>query len=342
MLLKDGWYSAIWSNDIGQAPVARTVCNEKLVLFRTESGQVVALEDRCCHRAAPLSLGKVIGDNIVCGYHGLKFAPSGICVEVPGRDHVPQGAVVRSYPAVEKGAIIWVWLGDQNKANPTKIPDLPWLDSPGWTKTPGYIHLKANYLLLIDNLLDVTHVAYLHENTLFGDPKEATEPAKVVRLEDGIRVERWLINVNPPPIFARASGFDGKVDRWQIITWKAPSTVYLDIGCAKTGTGAPQGDRSQGISIWSNHLMAPETDTTTHYQYGYARNFLQDDQEMSHYLREGTRAAFLQDVEMLEAQQTNVAGGAIGRRIDLWADAGQIQARRMLGNLIQAAESAPS
>lgn len=336
MFLRNGWYPVIWGSEVGARPVARTVLKEPLVLFRTASGRVVVFEDRCCHRAAPLSRGKVVGEQLVCGYHGLRFAPTGACVEVPGQAHVPPGGAVRCYPAAEKWAVIWVWPGDPAKADPGTIPDLPWLDTPGWTKTPSYIHLKANYQLLVDNLLDVTHVPYLHENTLAGDPSEATTPAKTERLNDGVRVGRWLIDVNPPPIFARAGGFDGKVDRWQFVTWKPPSTVYLDIGCAKTGTGAPEGDRSQGISIWSSHLITPETETTTHYLFGYARNFRQDDPEMSKFLLEGSRAAFLQDVGMLEAQQTNLADGTIERRIDIWADAAQLQARRMLDRLIEA------
>ena len=164
-------------------------------------------------------------------------------------------------------------MGDPAKADRSKIEVLPWLDSPEWTATPGYLHLKSNYLLLIDNLLDLTHVAYVHKKTIAGDPREATTPTKTERVENGVRNGRWMIDFMPPPLFAKVGNFTSNVDRWQHVTWKAPATVYLDVGCAKTGTGAPQGDRSQGISIWSTHLATPETETSTHYFFCFARNF---------------------------------------------------------------------
>jgi phenylpropionate dioxygenase-like ring-hydroxylating dioxygenase large terminal subunit len=213
---------------------------------------------------------------------------------------------------------------------------MPWLSDHGWTLTPSYLRIEANAQLLIDNLLDYTHVAHLHKNTISGDPREATTPTKTERLNDGVRVGRWMIDFKPPPLFAKAGGFDGNVDRWQHATWRPPSIVYMDVGAAKTGTGAPEGDRSHGISIWSNHLVTPETETTCHYHFGFARNFQLDDQAMSKLLDEGTVATFLEDKVMLEAQQKNLKGGAIDGLIHIAADAAQIQARRMLDELVRA------
>ena len=164
-----------------------------------------------------------------------------------------------------------------------------------WTLTPGYMRIDANAQLLVDNLLDYTHVAHLHKATISGDPREATTPTKTERLNDGVRVGRWMIDFKPPPLFAKAGGFTGNVDRWQHATWRPPSIVYMDVGAAKTGTGAPEGDRSQGISIWSTHLVTPESDTTCHYHFGFARNFQRDDAEMSKLLYDGTVATFMED-----------------------------------------------
>jgi phenylpropionate dioxygenase-like ring-hydroxylating dioxygenase large terminal subunit len=336
MFLRNGWYAAIWSNDLSDRPVGRTFLNEKVVLFRNASGQVAALEDCCCHRAAPLSKGELNGDYLACGYHGLKYDISGQCVEVPGQNIVPRGAKVRSYPLREKWGVVWIWMGEPAKADETKIPSLTWLADPNWTATPGYIHLKSNYQFLIDNLLDLTHVAYVHKKTLAGDPREATTPTKTERLPDGVRVGRWMIDFIPPPLFAKAGNFTGKVDRWQFATWSPPSTVYLDVGCAKTGTGAPEGDRSQGISIWSSHLVTPETEDSSHYMFCFARNFGVGDAAMSKLLYEGSKATFLEDAEMLEAVQRNRCGGSLDGLIDIGADAAQLQARRMLAQLIDA------
>jgi phenylpropionate dioxygenase-like ring-hydroxylating dioxygenase large terminal subunit len=96
MFLRNGWYSAIWSRELKDKPVGKTFLNEKVVLFRNDRGQVGALEDCCCHRAAPLSLGEVSGATLACGYHGLKFDVTGRCVEVPGQSEVRSGAKVRS------------------------------------------------------------------------------------------------------------------------------------------------------------------------------------------------------------------------------------------------------
>jgi phenylpropionate dioxygenase-like ring-hydroxylating dioxygenase large terminal subunit len=339
MFLRNAWYAATWSHELKERPIGRTMLNDKIVLFRSTSGQPAALEDCCCHRAAPLSKGEVAGEYLVCGYHGLKYDVNGQCVEIPVQAHVPRGAKVRSYPVHEKWNVVWIWMGDPAKADTSSIPDMYWLDDPNWTPTPGYLHLKCNYLFIVDNLLDITHITYVHKNTLSGDPREAAVLPKPERLPDGVRVGRWMIDFNPPPLFAKAGNFEGKVDRWQFSTWKPPSIIYLDIGCAKTGTGAPEGDRSQGISIWSSHLITPETETSSHYMFCYARNFGVGDQEMSKLLYEGSRAAFLEDVAMLEAVQVNRHEGSLEGLIDIGTDTAHLQARRLLNNMISAEQS---
>jgi len=339
MFLRNGWYTALWSHELADKPVAKTFLNEKIVLFRNASGQVGALEDSCCHRAAPLSMGHLEGAHLVCGYHGLKFDVNGKCIEVPGQPEVPAGAKVRSYPVHEKNRVVWIWMGEAAKADPAKIPDMPWLSSPKWEATPGRLHVKTNYQFILDNLLDLTHVAHVHKNTIAGDPREATTPTKTERLNDGVRVGRWMLDFVPPPLFAKAGNFKENVDRWQFVTWHPPGVVYLDVGCAKAGTGAPQGDRSQGISIWSSHLVTPETEHTSHYMFGFARDFGLGDAEMSKLLFEGSRATFLEDVEFLEAVQSNRADGSLDGLIHITADAAQLQARRMLTSLIGAEQA---
>jgi phenylpropionate dioxygenase-like ring-hydroxylating dioxygenase large terminal subunit len=334
MFLRNGWYSAVWSHELKDQPVGKIFLNEKVVLFRNSSGQVGALADCCCHRAAPLSRGELAGPYLACGYHGLKFDVNGTCVEVPGQSDVPAGAKVRSYPVCEKRNVVWIWMGEPAKADPAKIPDMPWLSDAKWATTPGRLHVKTNYQFILDNLLDLTHVTYVHRNTLAGDPREATTPCKTERLLDGVRVGRWMLDFTPPPLFAKAGDFKGNVDRWQHVTWHPPGIVYLDVGCAVAGTGAPQGDRSQGISIWSSHLITPETETSSHYMFCYARDFSVDDEGMSQLMYEGSKATFMEDADILEAVQTNRPGGSLDGLIHVAADAAQLQARRMLAALI--------
>jgi phenylpropionate dioxygenase-like ring-hydroxylating dioxygenase large terminal subunit len=336
MFPHNGWYAAIWSADLASEPLARVFLGERVVLFRTAGGRAAALEDRCCHRAAPLSRGTVTGEALRCGYHGLLFDRDGRCIEVPIQTQIPPGARVRAYPVHEQWNVVWIWMGDPARADRALVPELPWLDSDEWTATPGYLHLESNAQLLVDNLLDFTHVAYLHGRTIAGDPKEATIPTRTERLAQGIRTGRWMLDVNPPPLFAAAGGFNGPVDRWQWATWLPPSNVYIDVGCARHGTGAPEGDRSQGISIWSTHLVTPETETSCHYHFGFARNFQRDDAAMSRLLFEGSRETFLEDKVMLEAQQRNLQGGALNGLIDVATDVAQLQVRRILDDLMRA------
>ena len=335
--LRNAWYAACWATDLlpGET-LAKTILCDPVVLWRDSAGDPVALEDRCCHRHLPLSLGRVTEDTIQCGYHGLEFGADGDCVKVPGQGKVPPGAQVRSYPVIEKYSMVWLWPGEASCADEGAIPELPWLDSPGWVSTGGHIHMKADYRLLIDNLLDLTHVTYIHKNTIAGDPQEALVPVSTARDGDAIRVERWMLGFTAPPMYDLARKFDGKVDRWQLIKWQAPSTVTLDIGCADADTGAPSGDRSQGISMWSNHIITPETETTTHYHWAFARNYKLDDVEVSEVLAKGGLQTFMEDVVVLERQQE--ALGTVGDRpvVDINIDNAPMQFRRILGDRIAA------
>lgn len=335
--VRNTWYAACWSEDLlAGEPLAKTILCDPVVLWRSESGAPVALEDRCCHRHLPLSLGKVTGQTIQCGYHGLEFDPSGTCVKVPGQSRVPPEAAVRSWPVVEKHNMVWIWPGEPGAAREELVPDLWWLNDPGWVPSGGHLPLQADYRLLIDNLLDLSHVSYLHKNTIAGDPREATVPVSTTRRDDSIHVDRWMIDFEPPPMFVEAGGFEGNVDRWQLITWQAPSVVTLDIGCADTGTGASEGDRSRGISMWSNHIITPETETSTHYHWAFARNYKLDDPNVTELLAKGGLQTFMEDVVVLEAQQKAI--NDIGDRpvVDINIDNAPTQFRRILADKVAA------
>tara|TARA_Y100001936_G_scaffold253479_1_gene318374 strand:- start:9978 stop:11021 length:1044 start_codon:yes stop_codon:yes gene_type:complete len=335
--VRNAWYAACWGSDLEFGiPLGKTVLGEQIVIWRDSDGAAVALEDRCCHRHLPLSLGRVTGDTLQCGYHGLEFDRSGICVNVPGQSRVPPGAQIRSYPVRERHALIWIWCGDPVRADDDDIPDLFWLDHPDWVQTGGHLHMKADYRLLIDNLLDLTHVSYVHKDTIAGDPKEALVPVKTTREGKSIRVERWMLGFTAPPMYNEARKFNGEVDRWQLIKWQAPSTVTLDIGCADAGTGAPEGDRSMGISMWSNHIITPETQTTTHYHWAFARNYKLDDDAVSQVLAEGGLQTFKEDVVVLERQQQALAEMGDRPVVDINIDNAPLQFRNILREMIAA------
>jgi phenylpropionate dioxygenase-like ring-hydroxylating dioxygenase large terminal subunit len=339
MYLKNRWYVAAWARELDDGPVGRTIMDEPVVFFRTTEGNMAALEDACAHRYMPLSHGKVAGERIQCPYHGLEYDRMGQCVHVPGQTHVPPGATVRSYPVAEKWRYVWVWMGDPALADESTIPDYHWNDDPAWVAVGDYFYVKGSYRLLIDNLLDLSHVAYVHATTL-GTDGVANFPVKVRRDPDTVHVERWIFDEPAPPMFKLVGGFTDKVDRWQLIHHLEPSHFMIDVGCAVAGTGAPEGDRSQGMTMYSNHTLTPETETSTHYFWHHARNFRLNEPDLTDKLAEATKAAFGEDVIIIESQQDRMNRAPADKPIiDINADAGVLQARRMLDELIEAEQT---
>jgi len=239
MLVRNAWYIAAWADELKDAPVARRICNDPLVLFRDASGRGAALADRCCHRAAPLHRGTLVGAGIQCGYHGLVFDGSGRCVGIPGQKLIPQDARVRSYPVVEKDQLVWVWMGEAALADPAKIVDFPFHnDAAKWPNKHDVYAIKGNYMLMVDNLMDLTHLGYLHAKTIGGNPVTHVEAEmKTVRTPTGLKFTRWMRNSSPPPSYVKAAGFQGRIDRCQEFEFVAPSTILQWTGATDAGQG---------------------------------------------------------------------------------------------------------
>ena len=213
MFVRNAWYVAAWGDELGQTPLSRRLLGDPIVFYRTKAGDVVALDDRCCHRHAPLSKGRVVEDAIRCGYHGLTFDSAGRCIAIPGQQLVPPGASVRCYPVTERWGWVWVWMGDPTRIDDLAIPDFHLLDDPGWRSAGERLQIKCHYQLVIDNLLDLSHLSYLHESTI-GTAAVAETPVTTERDGDKVRVTRWMIDVEPPPTFVKAGGFETNIDRW--------------------------------------------------------------------------------------------------------------------------------
>ena len=338
MYLRNRWYVAAWDNELGDKPLARIIMDDPIVFFRDSAGKPVALEDSCAHRYMALSEGKVIDGCIQCPYHGLEYDNTGTCVTVPGQSYIPPGAAVNAYPVAERYRYIWVWTGDPALADESLIPDFHWNDDPDWVAVGDYFYVKGSYRLLIDNLLDLSHVAYVHATTL-GTDGVANFPVKVNREDDKVHVERWIFGEPVAPMFKMVGDFDegAAVDRWQLIHYQEPSHFMIDVGCAVAGTGATEGDRSQGVTMFSNHTLTPETESSTHYFWHHARNFRLDEPELTEKLAKATSTAFGEDVIIIETQQNRMErAGAQKSIVDINADAGVLQASRMLDALIEA------
>ena len=176
MLLRNAWYIAAWADELGTAPLARRICNEPVVLFRDagraaprRSQTAVAIAPRRCTSAA------IVEGGLQCGYHGLMFDGSGRCVAIPGQSRIPDDARVRSYPVVEKNQLVWLWMGDPAAADPATIVDFPY-HNEAWPNKHDVYPIKGNYMLMVDNLMDLTHLGYLHARTVGGNPGRMSMP----------------------------------------------------------------------------------------------------------------------------------------------------------------------
>jgi len=341
VFLRNTWYVAALESELGAEPLARTICGEALVLFRTASGHPVAMRDRCAHRGAPLSRGRVVGETIQCGYHGLRYDVSGRCVHVPGQAAVPPQARVATLPLVAKWAWLWLWLGDA-APDESLIPDFSYLAKPGWDALGERLAVRCDYRLMIDNLLDLSHLSFLHERTIGNAAVAESATVKTERLgPDGLRVSRWMFDVAPPPTYVKAGGLTGNIDRWQIIDFTPPGYVSIDLGGMAVGAGAREGKRDGALLRRSLNALTPETEKTSHYFWADAQAFAPKDRALTELLFHQVHATFLEDIAMVEAQQARRDQDPGFQPVDINADAGGLEARRILERLAAAGRNVP-
>lgn len=344
MFLKNCWYVAAWDHELIDGKLLpRTILEERVLLFKGESGRVVALNDRCCHRGAPLSMGRREGDCVRCMYHGLKFDATGKCIQIPGQDIVPPKLGVRSYPVVERDHLVWIWMGDPEKADTTLILDFPYLRDPKWKGIPDYLHYDANYLLIVDNLSDFAHLAFVHTATLGGSEEYAyvTKATAVERLDRGFRVERWHMDSTPPPFHRKViKNKDDHVDRRNIGHMHVPGVFFLESMFAPAGDGADKGNLANAKEYRNCQFMTPETRSTTHFFWSYLNDFEGDDANISRSLHASLVEGFMEDKALIEAQQKVLDDDPAFKMLAVAADTPLSHFRWVLGKLIAEEEAA--
>ncbi|MBU2065012.1 MAG: aromatic ring-hydroxylating dioxygenase subunit alpha [Gammaproteobacteria bacterium] len=344
MYPKNTWYVACTPDEFDSKPLGRTICGEPMVFYRGTDNRVVALEDFCPHRGAPLSLGFVENGLLVCGYHGLAMGCDGHTASMPNQrvQHFP---CIKTYAVRERYGFVWVWPGDQALADDSLIPHLHWAESPDWAYGGGLYHIGCDYRLMVDNLMDLTHETYVHASSI--GQKEIDEAPVNTRVEGSeVITSRFMENISAPPFWRaalRGNGLadDVPVDRWQICRFTPPSHVLIEVGVAHAGHGgyeAPAQYKAGSIVV---DFITPENDTSIWYFWGMARNFKADDQALTDSIREGQGKIFSEDLEMLERQQRNLLRHPERALLKLNIDAGGVQARRIIERLI-AAEQAPA
>lgn len=342
MFLKNAWYIAAWDTELnGGSLLARRILDKPLVLFRGESGKVIALDDRCAHRFARLSMGRREGDGVRCMYHGLVFDSSGQCIEVPGQDVTPRALKTGSYVVVERSHLIWIWMGDPLVADPADIPDTHWHDSAQNTARGGYIRYQANYQLIADNLLDFSHLAFVHSNSL-GSSSQAATKAQVEETAHGVRVAFITLGGKIPAFARHTSKLPDIVDRYQYYEWRIKSCFFSQNSMIGLSGEPFDGSHPLSVRVRTINVLTPETATSTHFFWSIAHSdFNPDDLNVTRKLEALVGNAFDEDRAMIEGQQQSLLDNSSRKMIAIPADNALTRARRMLSQLLNA-ESAQS
>jgi len=317
--VRNGWYAVAWSADIGAGLIERYVLGNAVVVYRASDGAIRAMEGTCPHRSYPLALGRLDGDRIVCGYHGIVFDRDGACRAVPGDQRAPAAMNLHVYPVEERGGLIWLWPGDVELADASLIPE-HWLADPAWRAVTGSKVVECHASLLIENVMDLTHETYLHASTI-GQAAIAETPLKVDVGERGVRASRVMRNVPPPPMFA-TFGLGERIDRGQTAELK-PAT-------------------SDGPTFrWKAlHIVTPESATRTRYLWAQVRDFALDDPSVDDFFRDSTEHIFSEDTAALEAQFRRMhSEERLRPQLSLIADEAALAARKLTRATVRQEES---
>ncbi len=335
MFVKNAWYVAASWDEVSRKPLGRVLLGEPVVLYRKEDGTAVALEDRCCHRRAPLHRGEVIGDALQCGYHGFTFDQTGACIKIPGMTTPPKTAKIKSYRVVERHKWIWIWMGSaapgMGEATPDEsmIPDFHQNDHPKWASARGYIPLAANYLLYVDNLLDLSHVGFVHRDVIGSDDADAE--LKFERHESLVQGVRQSPDMAPPPLYKKL-GIGETVRQKKIMTFTPASHIAIDITTSEVLAG---GNVGREAHIFVLNSITPERENTCHYFWASARDFDTANEQMTELVHRETLRAFIQDKDMVEAQQKVIDLDPEAAIVSVRADSGGLLARRVVADALQ-------
>jgi len=329
----DQWYVAGFSWEFQNNPVARTLLGNPVVFFRA-NGEIAALEDRCCHRHLPLSCGTIDGPAIRCGYHGLRFDSDGRCIDIPGQPKIPTMACVRSYPLQERNQIVWIWIGRTPESQPTcDAPAHPWHDDPLYQFQGDVYHYKAPYQLIHDNLLDLSHLGYVHARTIGGNAQIHVKPEMTITDgADWVKVVRHMRDSEPPPTYREAWPFEGRIDRWQEIEFRI-SHFLIWTGGMDAGSGDLNDPARPGFHMRGFHGITPETETTSFYFWTISSNRNPARPGMADKIHRDSALTFDEDRVVIEAQHANMARLPDAPFMGIHVDTALNRARRIIARL---------
>ena len=258
--LRNCWYMAGWSEELGDEGLARRIADRPVFLWRLQDVSVAAVLDRCPHRFAPLSRGTRDGDTLVCGYHGLSFSPAGRCVRNPFSDRIPAGTDIPTFAVCERDGILWLWGGEAAEADQDLIPDFSFLpDTPHSRTIRGYTLMQANYEYGTDNLLDLSHIEFVHRGTFAGQGVIFAGKHSVGTEADTLHSDWFMPDIPPPSVAYGRFAPEDRVDHWLEMRWNAPASMRLHIGVCPHGQ-----DRATGFEVPQAHVLTPANEHETH------------------------------------------------------------------------------
>lgn len=294
-LIRNCWYVAALASEVGRELIARPMLGTSVLLYRTEAGAPVALENRCVHRSFPLDKSRLEGDSVRCGYHGMRFDATGQCTDMPSLARVPHHARVRSFAVRERGPVIWVWMGDPAQADDALIPAMPWLEDPAWHAVSGYCEIDTNYIAMHENLIDHTHFLILHGDAV-GTPELMRAESPVREEGDKVVMTREQLNAPVPGVFGHMMGIAGKlVDTYSDTRFESPAAHVAKTSHVYT----PPDGAAQTFSIQITHLFTPTRQNQIAYWWFVSRNFRLEEQALDGFVRAGANKAFAEDRDAL-------------------------------------------
>ena len=304
--VRNAWYVAGWAHEVEAGkPFAMSILGEPLVIYRGESGRVMALEDRCVHRLAPLSLGRCEGESLRCMYHGMLFGPDGKATEIPGQDMIPPQARVRSYPVAERHSWIWVWMGAQDAADESLIPPAVGYDDPDYLVGHGQMDYAAEARLINDNLLDFSHISYVHAHSFKPSADFAERPARITPLARGIRYERWVEN----SLGSATRPTEVPMDSYRTYDYLIPGVLLMKGGVFPLGTAKacdyqmPDFDQAVSGVTFTSQAVTPMREKTSRYMFMWGPHRKHGGESTRDMLLDLAAKAFAEDKDMIEGQQ---------------------------------------
>ena len=331
---RNQWYVAAHSEEVGRQQLSRWLLDEPVCLYRKSDNTPVALVDRCIHRQMPLSKGRLRDDDTVeCGYHGIVYQSDGAAISIPSQSNVPRACRVQAFPLFEESGLVWIWMGDPRLADPEKVPDHHWITDPEWATVRGTLPMKARAQLLNENLLDLSHLEFLHAGSI-GTEKIAETPVTTEFDGDVVRVSRPMYGIDCPPFFTKTMDLSGLIDRGQVAEYFPPGFHITHVSAKPAGDP----DDSHKCEQKAIHCVTPAPGNTAHYFWCHARNYKIDDPEINELMQHGIAAVFKQDVEASESIEEIIANYEPDHPIELnlKVDAGPLQARRLIDQMLAA------